>query len=171
MPTNNPLAEIFHHLQSTGFEDLAGSRFSGTIPVSERMINEVIAAAIPPGGHVREVQVRPEQDNRFSVRITPRTGFFPSITVKLSIARQPELPASPVLVLKMAMGGLMGFASSALPIANMLPPGVRLEGEHILVDLRAMASQRGFANLFQYVRQLRVTTESGQAVVSLEAAI
>lgn len=171
MPAKNAFAEIFHYLQSTGFQDLSGARFSGTIPVSERMINEVIAASIPPGGHVREVQVRPEPDNRFSVKITPRTGFFPSITVKLSIARQPELPASPVLVLKMAMGGLMGFASSALPIANMLPQGVRLEGEHILVDLRAMASQRGFADLFQYARQLRVSTEAGRAVVHVEAGV
>lgn len=168
---NNPFGAIFNHMQATEFRDLAGARFAGTIPVSERIINEVIAAALPPGGHVREVHVHPEAGDRLAVKITPRTGFFPSITIKLSIERQPELPDSAVLVLRMAMGGLMGFASSALPIGSMLPPGVRMEGDRILVDLRAMAAQRGFGDLMPYVRHLRVTTEEGRAVVHVEAGV
>jgi hypothetical protein len=115
--------------------------------------------------------VHPEAGDRLSVKITPRTGFFPSITIKLSIDRQPELPGNPVLVLRMAMGGLMGFASSALPIGSMLPPGVRMEADRIFVDLAAMAAQRGFGDLLPYLRQLRVNTEDGRAVVQVEAGV
>ena len=41
------------------------------------------------------------------------------------------------------------------------PPGLRLDGEQILVDLHALAAQRGFPDALAYVRQLRVTTDAG----------
>ena len=60
---------------------------------------------------------------------------------------------------------------AAFPIASFLPPGLRLEGEHILVDLHALAAQRGFADALTYVRQLRVTTDTGVVVVEFEAGV
>ena len=171
MPTN-PLPEILNQLQSTNFRDIAGARFSAAIPVSERLIDTLIAASLPPTAPVREVQVRPVPGDRFAVRIIPRAAFLPSITLKLQIVQQPELPRSPILVLRMAtMGGLMGFASAAFPIASMLPPGLRLDGEHILVDLHALAAQRGFGEALAYVRQLRVTTEAGRVVLAVEGGV
>jgi hypothetical protein len=168
----NPLPEMLSQLQATNFRDIAGARFSGVIPVSERLIDTLIAASLPPTAPVREVQVRPAQGDRFAVRITPRAGFLPSITLKLQIVRQPELPGSPVLVLRMAtMGGLMGFAVAAFPIASYLPPGIRLDGEHILVDLQALAAQRGLSEALAYVRQLRVTTEDGRVVIAVEGGV
>ena len=168
----NPLPELLSQLRSTNFRDIAGARFSGVIPVSERLIDTLIAASLPPTGPVREVQVRPAPGDRFAVRITPRAAFLPSITLKLQIVRQPELPGSPVLVLRMAtMGGLMGFAAAAFPIASFLPPGIRLDGEHILVDLQALAAQRGLSEALAHVRQLRVTTETGRVVVAVEGGI
>lgn len=171
MPTN-PFLEILNHLQSTGFKDVAGTRLSGTIPLSERLINEVVAASIPRGGHVREAHVRPEPGGRLSVRVAPRAALLPSLTLKLQIERQPEFPGNPVLVLRMAkMGGLLGMASAALPIAGMLPPGVRLDGERILVDIRAMAAQRGFADLLAHVKQLNITTDAGRVLVQVDAGV
>jgi hypothetical protein len=68
------------------------------------------------------------------------------------------------------MGGLFGFATAALPIGSMLPPGVRLEGERILVDLAAMATQRGMGEALQYVRRLAVHSEDGRVILHIEAA-
>jgi hypothetical protein len=164
--------EVLHRLQSTGFSDLAGARVSADVPIPEHLINEVVAAALPPNLPLREVSIRPEAGDQFSVRLTPRTAMLPPITVKLAIERQPDFPQSPVLVLRMkTMGGLFGFASAALPLGNMLPPGVRLDGERILVDLRAMTAQKGIADLLQYVRELRVTTEDGRVILHLNAAV
>lgn len=161
-------AALLQQLQSTGFREISGTRLSATVPVSERLINEMIAATIPAGGHVRDVQVRPEAGDRFSVRITPRASILPALTVKLQIERQPELPGSPVLVLRMAtMGGLFGLATAALP--QMLPPGVRMEGDRIHVDLRSIAAQRGLADLLQFVKQLRVNTEEGRVIIQVDA--
>lgn len=171
MPTND-LYAILGSLQSTGFRDLAGAHVSASIPVAERLINELVAASMPSHVPVREAHVHPEAGNRFAVRLTPKSGFLPSLTIKLAIERQPDLPASPELVLRMAsLGGLFGIAAAAFPIAQMLPPGVRLDGELIYIDLRAMAAQRGAADLFQYLRQVRVTTDDGRAILHVEAAV
>ena len=121
---------------------------------------------------MREAQVHPEPGNRFSVRVAPRAALLPSLTLKLAIERQPEFPGNPVLVLRMAkMGGLFGMASAALPIAGMLPPGVRLDGERILVDIRAMAAHRGFGDLLAHVKQLQVSTDAGRVLVQVDAGV
>lgn len=170
--SRNAFVEILDHLQSTGFRDLAGARLSADVPLQERLINACVAAALPPGAPVREVSIRPEAGNQFSVKIWPRASMLPHLTLKLEIAQQPDFPRSPVLVLRMkTMGGLFGFASAALPISNLLPPGVRLDGDRILVDLRAMAAERGMADLLQHVRDLTISSEPGRVLVHLNAGV
>ena len=69
------------------------------------------------------------------------------------------------------MGGLFGMAAAALPIAQMLPPGVRIDGEHIHVDLRTMAAQAGAAYVVDLVQDLRITTDEGRVVVHAVARV
>lgn len=167
-----PLLEILRHLESTHFRDIAGTHVSAAIPVSERLLNELVTATMPRDLPIREVSVRPEAGNRFSVRLTPRVTMLPHVTLKLEVERQPDFPAAPVLVLRMAtMPGLFGLAGAALPMDRLLPPGVRLDGERILVDLRAMAARQGLAAYLEYVRELRVTTEPGRLLLHIEAGV
>jgi hypothetical protein len=73
-------------------------------------------------------------------------------------------------VLRMVtLGGLFGLASGA--IAGMLPPGVRLAGERIEVDLREIAAQRGFADGFQYLTALQIHADEGRILVHVDAAV
>ena len=165
-------AEILDHLRSTGFGDIRGARLAADVPLSERLINDFLAATLPPDAPVRGVSIRPEANNQFSVRITPRAGLLPPVTLKLQIERQPELPHFPVLTLRMQkMGGLLGFATAALPIGNLLPPGLRLDGERILVDLRALAAQKGLDGVLQYISRLHVTSDAGRVILHLNAGI
>ena len=167
-----PIVDVLDRLRSSGFQDLAGTRFSGSIPVSERLINELVAGSIPRDAPVREVRVQPLDADAFSIRVSPRAALLPSLTLRLDIDQQPQMPGSPVLVLRMAtMGGLLGLASAALPVARMLPPGVRVDGDRILVDLGAMAVQRGAQDLLRHVTQLRVNTEAGRVVLRIDLAI
>lgn len=166
------LLAILQSLRSTGFHDLSDARLSATVPVSERLINQIVAATLPTSLPVREVHVHPENGNAFSVRLTPRSGLLPSLTVRLEIERQPDLPGSPVLVLRMAtMGRLFGLATAAFPLDQLLPPGVRADGNLFHVDLRALAAQRGAADMLDYVKQLSVTTNEGRVVLDVEARV
>lgn len=166
------LQRILQHLLATGFSDIAGTRVFAIIPIRESLLNQLIRETMPPDLPVRDVSIRPEDGNVLSVRLTPRAMLIPAITLKVNIERQPDIPTSPVLVLRLAtMPGILGLAGAALPLERMLPPGVRMQGEVILVDLQAMARQHGFEAYFPYLRQLRVTTDRGRVLVTIEAGV
>ena len=169
---NSPLADLLQQLRNTRLQDLGGTRVSAVIPVSSRLINELAAASIPPGAAVREVDVTPLAGDAFSVRIQPRAALLPSLTVRIEIIAQPQMPASPVLVLRMAtMGGLFAFAGGAFSLDRLLPPGVRLDGDRILLDLAALARQHGAADLLEHVKSLKVNTDRGRVVLSLDIEV
>lgn len=164
------LNEILRQLQTTRFRDLAGARITAVTPVSEALVNQLIAASLPANAPVRSVSIVPEAGDHFSVRIVAKAALIPAITLKLAVDQQPRLPGSPVLTLRMVtLGGFFGLASGV--IAGMLPPGIRLEGERILVDLRAMAAQHGASDLFDYLTDLQVHTDEGRVVLHVDAAV
>lgn len=164
------LTRLLHHLQSTNFDELAGTRIHATIPIADTLLNAFIRDTMPPNLPVREVSISPGDGNRLSVRVVPKAMFMPALTVKLEIEKQPEIPSAPVLVLRLAtMPGLLGLAGAALP--QVLPPGVRMQGEVILVDLLAMARHHGFEDAFAHLRQLRVTTAPGRVLLTVDAGV
>ena len=166
MLSNSSLAEILRQLQSTQFRDLSGARVTAAIPVSERLVNEIITGSLPQSVPVREVHVQPLAGNAFAVRLVPKAAFLPALSLRLEIIQQPDLPSTPVLVLRMAtMGALFGLASAALPIAGLLPPGIRLDGDRIMVDLVALAARAGAADLLPHLASLQVNTEDGRVVL------
>ena len=169
---NHALAGLLQHLRNTHFQDLGGTRVSAAVPISERLINEAVAAQIKPGLPVRQVAVTPLAGDAFSVRILPRAALLPSLTVRVEIIAQPQMPASPVLVLRMAtMSGLFAFAGGAFSLERLLPPGVRLDGDRILVDLAALARQNGAADLLEHLASIKVNTQPGKVVVTAEVAV
>jgi hypothetical protein len=168
--TTERFAPILERLRATRFLDLAGGRFTGTIPVSEDLVNQVIGITLRPNAPVRSVSIRPEAADRFSVRIVPKMALIPAMTLQLTIEEQPRLPDVPVLTLRMVtLGGLFGLASGA--IQGMLPPGVQLLGETIRIDLRHLAVQHGAAEGFDYLQDLQIHTEPGRLIVLLDAAV
>ena len=171
--SNRPTAslkEIVESLHATGFRDIAGATLAADVPISEELLDRVIASTLPAQAPVRAVTVRPEPGDHLSVRIVPKAGFIPAMTLKLLIETQPDLPASPTLTLRMmTLGGLFGLASGA--IAGWLPPGIHLDGDRIRVDLATLARARGAAELFQYLTKLQVHTDDRRLLVSIRVLI
>jgi hypothetical protein len=167
---NAKLTALVDELRASKFRLLAGARVSADVPLTEGLLNELIAASTPPDAPVRSVSIHPQADGRFNVRIVAKAALIPPITLKLAVDEQPDLPARPVLVLRMVtLGGLFGLASGV--IAGFLPPSVKLQGERIFIDLRALAAQHGAGDLFEYVKALRIRTAVGRVLVHVDAAI
>ena len=165
--------ELADRQKASGFADFAGTRISATIPIGERLINEAIAASLPSSGRIRAVQVTPLGDNRLSIRVSvAKPSFLPPITVTVHIERQPALPASSDLVLRLeGAGGLLALAGPALALFDSLPPGVLMRGEHIHVDVKTVLEQRGLGRWLPFVERLQVTTQIGRVVLSVDARI
>jgi hypothetical protein len=167
------LARILQGLQASGFRDIAGAHVSATVPLGERLLNEIIAASLPRSGAVREATVHPQPDNRVGVRVKlARPEFLPPISATLIIERQPELPSAPLLGLRVTgLPGLLALAGPMLSIGRMLPPGVRLDGDRLTVDIGALLAERGQADLLRHLSRLRVTSEAGRLVIDLTAGV
>ncbi len=163
---------VLARLRANRFSDLRGARADITLPVADALLNELIAAALPPSAPVRDVQVSARDGNRMAVRFkVTAASFLPPINVTLVIVEQPRLPERPVLVLKLEVGGLLAMAGSALRFLETLPPGLQVVGDSIHVDLAQLLAARGLDDVLAYAEDLRVTTMPGAVVVAIRAAV
>jgi hypothetical protein len=164
--------ELFRRQQASGFEDVRGAEASVTLPVSERLLNEAIAESLPASAPVRELHVKPQAGDRFAV--SARIGsssWLPAINLGVVIDRQPDLPSSPVLVLRLETSGLSALAGAALRFLNSLPPGIRVEADRIFVDVAKLLDARGLRRYLAYVNELRVNTVDGAVVIFIRGRL
>jgi hypothetical protein len=154
----------------SGLPGLAGSDARVTLRIAERLLDDIIRASMPAGGTVKTLTVAPRAGDVFDVSATLKSAWVQPLHARLEIERQPALPDDPVLVLRLTggAGGLLKLAGGFL--ATALPPFVRLDGDRLLVDVRALAAHYGQSSLLRYARILRVTTDDGVMVVTIVAA-
>jgi hypothetical protein len=167
------LRELLERLQQSRFADLKGTHASVHVPLSERLVNELVAASLPRGGAVREARVHPRGGNRLDIHIKlARPAFLPPLTVGAVIERQPEFPHSPEIVLRLtSLPGVMALAGGAAAFFNVLPAGIRMQADRVLVNIAELARQHGRADALELIRRLHVTTEEFSVVVECDLAI
>lgn len=167
------LLELFSRQRAAGFPGLAGSDARATIRLATPLLNEAVTTSLASVPAVRDVSVQPRASNRFDVRLTlAKPAFLPSLKLTLVIERQPELPADPVLVLRITgAGGMMRLAAPAITSFGLLPPGVRMESDQVFVDLRTILQQHGQQQFLDYAEQLQVMTEEGTLIVLVQLRV
>ena len=165
-------SRILERLRSSRMADLAGARASATIPVPERVLNEIVAASLPPSAPVQDVSVQVRAGNRLrvSARLT-RAAFLPPISLTLEIERQPELPDGPLVLRVGSMPGLVALAGAAFSVTSMLPPGLRLEDHRLFVDVRTVLERNGLGEALVYLERMAITTEEGRLIVDVSAGV
>jgi hypothetical protein len=166
------ILDFLQRQQRDGFPDLGGTEIAATIPISDRLINELIAELLPKG-KVREVQVQAAEGNRVAAKIRlSAMGFLPAIPVTLAIEDQPDLPERPILGLRLSgPSGLVAMAASALPSMVTLPQGISIEGDRIRIDIRRLLAERNMEGSLEYVTDLRVNTRAGAVVLDIRGRI
>lgn len=156
------------------FTGLTGSDARATLRISDQLLNEGLVAALPPDGVLRALTINAQNGNILGVAVTlRRPAFLPTLHARLAIERQPSFPDDPVLGLRITGGsaGLLKFAGGMLGTSIRLPPGVRLQDEVVLVDLRAAFAARGLSQLLDYATEVRVTAEDGATIVQVSARV
>ena len=156
---------LLREQQSDGFPDLAGASATIVLPISDRLISRIVAARIPPTVPIREFELLAESGNTVTIRFRlSKPAFLPGAQLQLRIERQPELPASPTVVLAIVSRGVASVALRALTFADVLPPGIHFDGKRFTVDLATVDGQRG-AGLLSYFTELEFTTVEGRLIV------
>jgi hypothetical protein len=167
------VSELLAHLQSTSFADLAGTRVSARIPVSRVLVNQLVARALlGRTTPVRQVDIRPHAGDELDAIVTLTLPLVPPLRVGIAVERQPQFPSSPVLVLRWSLlGGLGMILSKFIGAHQKLPPGVRLDGDRLLVDIPAAAAGTPAAPLLAYVRGLEVHTAADRLIVAADLEV
>jgi len=157
---------------ASGCHDLSGADAALTLPVSERLLNELIAEGMPRSAPIRDLHVTPLAGDRVAVRARIGSSpLIPALKLSLSIEQQPIFPTSPVLVLRMEMTGLLSLAGPALRFLDALPPGIRVEHGRVFVDVRRLLEVRSLGHYFEYITDLNVNSVEGALVLSVRASI
>ena len=161
------LLRAFEQLRASRFADLRGARVSASIPVPERLLNEIITASLPERAPVRDLSVRPQASNTLAVRARPsRLDFMPPITITLQIEQQPRLPDTPLVFRIMSMPGLFSIAGSLLS-PSALPPGIRLDKDRLFVDVRQLLERAGYGEIVPFIDGLQVGSEEGRLLLDV----
>jgi hypothetical protein len=63
------------------------------------------------------------------------------------------------------MGALAAFAAPALSYFKKLPPGIRVEGDRLIVDLGELLRSRGLGEMADYITRVHVATREGALLV------
>ena len=167
-----PVSEQVKALLGLNLDELAGTRASGELLIPTAVVNRLIAARLAQAQTpIAAVHVEPRQDNVIEVDVTPSARLVPRVRVQAMIERQPEFPDSPRLVLRWRIPAAGMIARLAAPtIANLksLPPGVSIDADFAVIDLREILASQGQAELIPYVRALRIETRADGFLVTFE---
>jgi hypothetical protein len=171
---NPALVSILDDLRRRGFADLAGSRAAIDLAIPQALINQAVAGALAGSqGRLRGVTVTIHPGYRFHLDLQLSLGFIRSIPVEAVIDRQPELPGSPVIVFRfrLLLRGLAALAGSVASFFKVLPAGVRLEGDHLFLDLRPLLDRAGASDLLPLLSELSLSTREDLLDVHLVARV
>lgn len=168
----DPLDGLWRRQLADGFPDLRGAEAALTLPISERLLNDVLVEILPSSIPVSDLHITPEPDDRFAVRFRLGSSMLvPRVKITLAIDRQPDLPALPIIVLRLETTGLMTLAGPVLRLLNALPAGITVKDDRIHVDVRALAERHPLGAYFDYLDELRVNTVSGAVVLTVRGRV
>src|SRR4051812_48197720 len=166
------VTELFRDLAGSSFRDLAGTQASARIPVSRSLVNAMIADGLRgTTAPIRRLDVHPRAGDRFDVTVAVTWPFVPSLTVAVAIEEQPRFPASPMLVLHWSLLGAFGVVVSRfIESMSRLPPGIRLDGDRLVIDIPALAARfEAVTTILPIVTMLELHTIEDAVVI--EAAV
>lgn len=161
--------------ERTGLElgDLAGTRLTGEIPISDALVNTLVARKLAGHAQIASLHVQAQPNDTVAIQVVPRAWLIPSVTITATIERQPAFPANPTLLLRWSMpavGPLTLLAAPLLAYFKAMPTGIRLDGDRLAIDLRELLHARGLDDVIGLMKTVEVHTRPGGFVVRLEAA-
>lgn len=152
----------------------AGAAMAGELPLPNEFVNRLIAERLAGHAQIAALEVRAQEGDTVAVQVVPRARLLPPMQVLARVEHQPEFPHNPLLVLRWTMpaaGPLAMFAAPVLGYFKALPPGIRMSGDRVAVDVAESLRSRGFDDLLGLVRRLTVHTRPGAFVVKFELGV
>ena len=170
-----PLTEQFRRLTGFDVHELSGATIGGEIPLPEALINHVIAQQLAKkAAPVTAVRVQPHDGERLTIAIATGSRLMPGVKIEARIEQQPDFPRPAILGLRWSvpgMGPLALLAAPALAFFKALPPGIRVDGDRVLIDVGELLWANGYGELLDFITRLRVITREGAILARFEIKV
>lgn len=163
------MEEIFQRIIQTGYSDLKGASIQASIPVPEDLINEMIQVALLGNKNIESCQVSLHSQNRAEVSL--KTTVLPwALNLKLKLDKSVDFASygSPKVRAWLENNRLFGSVGSFL---NLLPEGIKLYGNQIVVDIGAFLQTSQQKNLLALIKSIDIRTEEGRTILDVRIEI
>jgi hypothetical protein len=153
---------------SIGLEQLQGASVSGSVPLTERVLNELANRQVSERtGRIQQIDIQIGRDNYLQVGVKVSVGpfskwFRPELAIAPSMQRH-RLVISIVSPQYANLAWIAGLLSKEL-----LPQGITVQGRDLILDFAAVPALAQYA---AYLRALHITTQRGIILLSFEARI
>ena len=161
--------KIIQKVIQDNFSELQGARVDASIPLSQRLINELIAEAVKGNKNIASIQAAIHPQNRISVDVKTTRLPWP-LNLKLKLDKSVDLASypSPKIRAWMENNLLLGSLGSTL---NVLPEGIKLYGNQIVIDLGAFLRTAEQKRLLKLVKSVGIRTEEGKIILDAKLEI
>jgi hypothetical protein len=166
------LQRIIERQRANGFSGFRGASVTGTIPLSEAVLNEVVLAGLSEKETpVQRMRILLPGGNRIVVDLLVRVLIVnKAFRLELEADELIDFAREPVLRLRFVGAGLTGFLIEIFS-GMVRQEGVRITGGAILVDLREMMERKDFGFIVPLLRWVRIRGAQGRWNIEFLASV
>jgi hypothetical protein len=161
--------KIFQKIIDNNFSDLKGTVADASIPVSQPLINELIAATLAGSKSIDSCQATIHNGNRVDVNV--KTTLLPwALNLKLKLDKSVDFASfpSPKVRAWLENNRLLGSLGSFF---NILPEGIDLYGNQLVFDLGALLYTPEERKLLQLIKSMDIRTEEGKLILDVKIEV
>ena len=155
---------IFQRLVDSNFSELKGLEVNASIPVPERLVNEIIAASLIGNKNLEYCRVSIGGQNRVTADIKSPLWPWP-FHLKLKLFREVDFSGSPKVRAFLENNVLLGKLCA---LFNALPQGILLYEDQISVDLGSFLQTPDQKRALQLVKAVEIRTETGTIIFDVK---
>jgi hypothetical protein len=151
---------IFQRLIERNFSELPGLEVNASVPVPERLVNEIIDASLQGNKNIEYCRVSIGAQNRLTANV--KTPLWPwSLNLKLKLFQEVDFSGSPKVRAFLENNLLLGKLGTLL---KALPAGIVLYEDQISVDVGSFIQSPEQKRYLQLVKAVEISTEAGKII-------
>lgn len=161
--------KIFQRIIHNNFSELRGTTADASIPVSQSLINELLAETLRGNKNIASLQASIHPQNRVSLDV--KTALLPwTLNLKLKLDKSIDFASysSPKIRAWMENNRLLGSLGS---LFNALPAGIKLYGDQVVIDLGVFLRTPEQRSLLSLVKSVDMRTEEGKVILDAKIEV
>lgn len=155
---------IFRRLLDGNFSELPGLSLNATLPLPERLANELLQASLAGNQNIESCTVAIAPQNRISLHIKTRLWPWP-FHLKLKLFGKVDFSGSPKVRAFLENNILLGRLGA---LVKALPEGVMLYEDQVSVDIGLLLKTAEQKRLLKLIRSADIRTEEHLLILDLQ---